>query len=192
MQANVYWQGVLGHAKAFKLKAEKEEARANRAEAKIAEMELALKAKEDEMCLLQAELIKGRDNEKKVVDDYLRSSEFVDLMAVHDKANYPVVYSKGWNEALKTVLESHSSAFDLEDFPCPIAPPMPQSEFSSDEEEEDYEDDIMDDRVPGGERLLDPSDPVLPPPSGTDPPEGKDPMDEDLESSSPADDAQDP
>ena len=191
MQANVYWQGCIAHANAFKVKADVQEARANEEKARADSLQAALKAKDDELCLSRAELITAKENEGRIVDDYLKSKEFVDLMDVHDKGRYPEVFTAGWEEAFRAVLDVHPSAFSPSDFTCPQAQFLPRrGEFSSDDEDESDED-LTDDRIPSEDRILDPIHPHLPLSGGAGTSGGKDPMDEDLGSSSPTDDARD-
>ena len=76
-----------------------------------------LEAKEKELAEAFARIVHLEESKENVVDEYLESEEYMEILAAHDDSFYPVPYSHGWEGALKAVDSRHPSMFSFSDFP---------------------------------------------------------------------------
>lgn len=112
-----------------------------REKAERTKLERYLKAKEDEVAEAHADLVKYKDRREKLINSYISSTEFRDLMTMYDETIYPANLSIGWNSALKDVQKKFSQ-LKLSEFPRPEDPVvlmqlMVEQESEAEEEREE-------------------------------------------------------
>lgn len=111
-----------------------------RTRAEVAEANL--KEKEDEMAQAFAEVVKLRSDKEDLIDEYMDSQKFKDLMELHDEGLFHAQFTQGWNQAIGTVSQRHPGLIDVAEF---VSPHLPV--------EDDDTDDFLDE-----DRIIDPED----------------------------------
>ena len=84
--------------------------------------------------------MKLRSDKEDLIDDYMDSQKFKDLMELHDEGLFPAQFTRGWNEAIGAVSQRHPGVIDAADF---ISPHLPAAEDEGDSMD-DFEDRIID------------------------------------------------
>ena len=146
-QSNTYFQAALHQAKSWKLSSDtfEKDFKSERVRAEVAEA--LLKEKEEELARAHAELVKLRSDKEDLIDEYMESKPFKDLMEFHDEGLFPVQFTQGWNQALDAVSQKHPGMIDTAEFISPHPPPG----------EEDDSDDFMGSPM-NEDRIIDPED----------------------------------
>lgn len=113
-QANIQFQ-----ARSWKTSSQLKKKDLAKAEAKIEKLEAQLAEKQKELEVAQARNVKLQDEKENVIDMYMDTKDFKDLMTAHDSLIYLEYYKDGWDGAVKAILERHPGTFTAADFPCP-------------------------------------------------------------------------
>lgn len=77
--------------------------------------EKQLKANEDELATAHAELLKLHSDKEDLIDEYMDSQKFKNLMEVHDEGLYLTHFTTGWDQAVEAILEEQHGMFDAKD-----------------------------------------------------------------------------
>ena len=146
-QSNTYFQAALHQAKSWKLSSDNFEKDFKNEQQRASIAEKQLKAKEEELAKAHAELVKLRSDKEDIIDEYMESQKFKDLMELHDEGLYPVQFSEGWDKAVAAISAKHPGVINPRDF---VSPNLPQVEEDGDEW-----DDLLA-SPPPGDRIIDP------------------------------------
>lgn len=161
-QENAHLQGALHHAKSWKTSADKHEKEVKREKAERTKLEGCLKTKEDELAEVHTDLVKDKDKREKLINFYMTSPKFKDLMTQHDVAIFPAHFSISWDSALK-VVQKKFSQLNPSDFPRPVDPVIlkqlmaEQKSETEDGSEEESDEEDKEEEVGQGQRILDPN-----------------------------------
>lgn len=85
-------------------------------------VEKKLKDKEEELASAHAELVKLRSDKEDVIDEYMGSEKYKDLMEIHDEGLYPTQFTFRWDKAMEAILDNYHGMFHLKDFVSPEQP----------------------------------------------------------------------
>lgn len=86
-----------------------------------------------------------RSDKEDIIDDYMDSQKFKDLMELHDEGLFPTQFTQGWNEAIGAVSQRHPGVIDAAEFVSPHLPAV--------EDDDDFMDDFVEE-----DRIIDPKD----------------------------------
>lgn len=96
-------------------------------------IEKQLKDKEVELASAHAKLVKLRSNKQDIIDDYMGSQKFKDLMEIHEDGLFHVQFTAGQDKTVDTILKEYPGMFDPNDFVSPEQPTTknePQDEIT--------------------------------------------------------------
>lgn len=64
--------------------------------------------------------MKLRSDEEDLIDEYMGSQKFQDLMEILVEGLYPVQLSEGWNNVVEAILKKYHEVIDPKEFVCPL------------------------------------------------------------------------
>ena len=134
---------MVHDTKAWRTSSEKSEKEAEKENLRGDSLAEQLEAKEKELAEAFARIVHLEESKENIVDEYLESEEYREILAAHDDSFYAVPYSHGWEGASKAGDSRHLSMFSFFDFPCPENPQFPSQQ-------------LVEHSLFGGERILDP------------------------------------
>jgi len=129
LQSNTYFQAALHQARSWKGNSDVFEKEMKKWEERAKVLEKKLDTKKEELAKAHSELVKLRSDKDKLIDDYMDSDKFKNLMEIHDEGLYSLQFTQGWDAAVKAVSEKHPGLVDPKDF---ISPEQAESEDSID------------------------------------------------------------
>lgn len=77
----------------------------NRRWSKVKRLKEKLNAKNEALSSAHADLVQYKAKKTKLINDYMASQEFSDLMTKQDETIFPAHFSIGWNAAIKAIKE---------------------------------------------------------------------------------------
>lgn len=123
--------------------------------------ETDLKAKEDALASTHVNLVKFKDKRENLINAYMTSPEFQELITKHDERLYPTLFSVGWNAGIQAVRERLPKV-DPMDFEHP-SDPIIINQLMESAEDKNIEEGEREGETEGGEdqeeedRILDPA-----------------------------------
>ncbi|XP_074357867.1 uncharacterized protein LOC141697403 isoform X2 [Apium graveolens] len=127
--SNTYFLAALHQARSWKGNSDEFEKEMKKWEERAKVLEKKLDTKKEELAKAHSELVKLRSDKEKLIDDYMDSDKFKNLMEIHDKGLYSLQFTQGWDAAVKAVSERHPGLVDPKDF---ISPEQAETEDSID------------------------------------------------------------
>ncbi|KAL8098358.1 hypothetical protein AgCh_031208 [Apium graveolens] len=127
--SNTYFQAALHQARSWKGNSDEFENEMKKWEERAKVLERKLDTKKEELAKAHFELVKLRSDKEKLIDDYMDSDKFRNLMEIHDEGLYSLQFTQGWDAAVKAVSERHPGLVDPKDF---ISPEQAETEDSID------------------------------------------------------------
>nr|XP_017227649.1 PREDICTED: uncharacterized protein LOC108203324 [Daucus carota subsp. sativus] len=126
--ANAQFQAALHQAKAWKKQAESHKKAKESLEEgmealriKDAEKDEIVAKTQSELVEARSELVEARKGKDAIIDDYMDSDEFKNLLEKHNETTSAEDYSNGWNEAVHFIHEDHPDLFHPKwDYLCPM------------------------------------------------------------------------
>ena len=120
LQANLNFQSALHQAKSWRNVANEHKRELDLSRLQLTAAQESLETQARELKDTQAQLVEARAGKEKIIDDYMDSEEYQNLITQHDQMIYPAHYTLGWNGAKEVVLADHPGLFDPSSaYPCP-------------------------------------------------------------------------
>lgn len=120
-QADACFQAALHQTRAWKKQAREHKKATKALKARLKDLRIKHMEQEELLRKTQAELVEAREDRETIIDKYMDSEAFQQLLVQHDDLLYRKYYNDGWNDALKEVNRRHPGLFNPKvDFPCPL------------------------------------------------------------------------